>query len=121
MFLKDTTRRLRKRIRIRKKIHGTPECPRLSVFKSLKHIYAQLIDDTTGTTLAAASTLSKEIAEELKGVKGKVEKGRIVGKLLAKIATEKGITAAVFDRNGYPYHGKVKAVAEGAREGGLKF
>lgn len=121
MFLKDYKRRIRKRIRIRKKIRGTAECPRLSVFKSLNHIYAQLIDDDKGNTLVHASTLSKEIKEEVKNIKGKIPKAKLVGKLLAQKAIEKGITTVVFDRSGYPYHGKVKAIAEGAREGGLKF
>ncbi len=110
----------RKKIRIRKKISGTSEKPRLSVYKSLNHMYAQLIDDTAGVTLVAASTLSKEIAEELKKANGKTEKSKIVGKLLAQKAVEKGINKAVFDRNIYRYHGRVKAVAEGAREGGIK-
>ncbi|MBI1938885.1 MAG: 50S ribosomal protein L18 [Ignavibacteriales bacterium] len=121
MFLKDNKRRIRKKARVRKKISGTLERPRFSVFKSLDHIYAQLIDDTKGVTLASASTKSKELAEELKNAKGKTSKSTLVGKLLAKIAVEKGITSVVFDRNGYTFHGRIKAVADGAREGGLKF
>ncbi len=121
MFLKDYKRRLRRKIRIRKKIHGTAEKPRLCVYKSLKHIYAQLVDDDKGHTLAFASTLSKEIAEDVKNLNGKIAKSKLVGKLLAQKALGKGITTVVFDRSGYPYHGKVEAVAEGAREGGLKF
>jgi large subunit ribosomal protein L18 len=121
MFLKDNKKRTRKKERVRKKIFGTPETPRLSVFRSLTSVYAQIIDDTKGVTIAEASTLSKEVAEEIKNVKGKVSKSRFVGKLLAKKAIEKGITSVVFDRNGYEFHGRIKSVAEGAREGGLKF
>lgn len=112
--------RIRRHLRIRKKIFGTPERPRLSVFRSLKHIYAQIIDDTIGHTLAAASTLDPEIREELKG-KTKTEQAKLVGKLIAKRALEKGITKVVFDRGGHKYHGRVKALAEAAREGGLIF
>jgi len=115
---KDIKRR--KKIRIRKKISGTNVKPRLSVYKSLNHMYAQLIDDVAGVTLVSASTLSKEIADEIKNVNGKVDKSKAIGKLLAKKALEKGIDQAVFDRNIYRYHGRVKAVAEGAREGGIK-
>ncbi|RCK77490.1 MAG: LSU ribosomal protein L18p (L5e) [Ignavibacteriae bacterium] len=106
---------------IRKKIFGTPERPRLSVYRSLKHIYAQIIDDTKGHTLAFASTKSKDLKDELSGVKSKIEKAKIVGKHLAELALKKNITKVVFDRSGYRYHGKVKAIAEGAREGGLQF
>ncbi|MEW6701717.1 MAG: 50S ribosomal protein L18 [Bacteroidota bacterium] len=121
MFLKDNKRRIRKKTRVRKKISGTAERPRLSVFRSLNNINAQLIDDVTGTTLAAASSLSQELADELKNTKGKISKSKLVGMLLAKKAIEKGITTVVFDRSGYEYHGRVKAVADGSREGGLKF
>lgn len=121
MFLKDNKKRIRKKVRVRSKISGTPERPRLSVFRSLNHIYAQLIDDTKGTTLVDASTKSKELAEELKTSKGKTSKSKLVGKLVAKRAVEKGITSVVFDRNGFTFHGRIKAVADGAREGGLKF
>lgn len=120
MFLKDNKRRIRKKIRVRKKISGTQERPRMSIFRSLNHIYVQLIDDTKGVTMAAASTKSKEIAEEIKSAKGKTAKSKVVGKLLAKVAAEKGIKTAVFDRGGYNYHGRVKAVADGAREGGMQ-
>lgn len=106
---------------IRKKIFGTSERPRLTVYRSLKHIYAQLVDDTKGHTLAFASTRSKDIREELQNVKSKIERAKIVGKHLAKLAFEKNISKVVFDRSGYKYHGKVKAIAEGAREGGLQF
>ena len=121
MFLKDNKKRTRKKERVRKKISGTSECPRLSVFRSLNNIYAQLIDDTKGATLLEASSLSKDVAEQLKTAKGKVSKSKMVGQLLAKRAVEKGITKVVFDRNGFTFHGRIKAVADGAREGGLKF
>ena len=121
MFLKDNKKRTRKKERVRKKISGTAERPRLSVFRSLNNIYAQLIDDAKGTTLLEASSLSKDVTEELKTAKGKVSKSKMVGQLLAKRAVEKGITSVVFDRNGFTFHGRIKAVADGAREGGLKF
>ncbi len=111
----------RKRIkRIRKKISGTPERPRLRVFKSARHIYAQIIDDTRGHTLAAMSTLDKAIREDA-SLDGKTARARKVGELIAQRAKAAGITAVVFDRGGYIYHGRVKAVSEGAREGGLEF
>ncbi|OYV03529.1 50S ribosomal protein L18 [candidate division bacterium WOR-3 4484_18] len=105
--------------RIRRKVSGTPERPRLCVFRSLKHIYVQMIDDTIGHTLVAASTL--EIPKEQLAGKTKVEQAYMVGKLIAEKALKKGITKVVFDRGGYKYHGRVKALAEGAREGGLLF
>lgn len=120
MFLKDTTRRTRKKVRIRKKINGTAERPRISVFRSLNQIYAQMVDDTTGKTLVAASSLSKEIQDDLKKAKSKTEKSFIVGTLLAKKAADAGITSGVFDRAGYRFHGRIKAVADGVRKGGLK-
>lgn len=113
-------RRLRVKRRIRNKISGTPERPRLSVFRSNKHIYAQIIDDEAGHTLVSASTRSKELAGQLEG-KTKVEQAMLVGKLLAEKALKANISQVVFDRNGYKYHGRVKALADGAREGGLKF
>ena len=103
--------------RVRAKISGTPQRPRLNVFRSTKHIYAQIIDDVNGVTLAAASSLSKDF----EGDGGNVEGDKKVGELVAKHAIEKGITEVVFDRGGYLYHGRVKELAEGAREGGLKF
>jgi large subunit ribosomal protein L18 len=112
--------RLKRKQRIRKTISGTGERPRLSVFRSAKHIYAQIVDDVQGRTLAAASTLSKEIKEKLAGQK-KTEVAKEVGRLLAVKAKEKGITSVVFDRNGFLYHGRVKAVAESCRENGLVF
>lgn len=107
--------------KIRRKFSGTPERPRLSVYRSLRHIYAQIIDDSKGHTLLSASTLSPEVREQLSGVKGKTSMAKIVGQVLAKKALEKKITHVVFDRGGFLYHGRVKALAEGAREGGLKF
>ncbi len=122
MIKKDTTkRRLRIKQTIRKRIFGSTERPRFSVYRSLNDIYGQIIDDTTGTTLVALSTNSKEIKQDVAAAKTKVEKSSLVGKLLAKKAIEKNINAVVFDRNGYLYHGRVKAFADGAREGGLKF
>ena len=102
--------------RVRRKISGTAECPRLNVFRSNKNIYAQLIDDVAGVTLASASTLDKEVS---KGTK--TEQAVVVGKLVAERAVAKGISEVVFDRGGYLYHGRVKALAESARENGLKF
>ena len=110
--------RVRRHKAIRRKISGTTEVPRLDVFRSLKNIYAQIIDDTTGVTLVSASTLDKEI--EVKNG-GNIEAATEVGKLIAKKALEKNIDTVVFDRGGYLYHGRVAALAEGAREGGLKF
>jgi large subunit ribosomal protein L18 len=120
-FEKKKIRREKIRKRVRSKIFGTPERPRLSVYRSLKHIYAQIIDDTKGHTLVAMSSLSKEIRDKVKEAKTKTEVSRIVGLALAKKALEKGITKVVFDRNGYKYHGRLKALAEAAREGGLIF
>jgi len=113
--------RIKKKIKIRKKITGTAERPRISVFRSLNKVYAQIIDDTTGVTLVSESSLSKSLSKELKKASGKIERSKIVGNALAKKAVEKGITRVVFDRSGYRYHGRIQAIAEGAREGGLKF
>jgi len=112
-------REKRKR-RIRKKIHGTAERPRLSVFRSARHIYAQVIDDTAGHTLAAASSLDQAVKEH-EAFDDKVAMAQYIGKMLGQRATEKGITAVVFDRNGFLYHGRVKALSDGAREAGLVF
>lgn len=112
--------RLKRKVRVRKKIRGTSQRPRLNVFKSARHIYAQLIDDTAGTTLAAASTTIDEISTGLKYT-GNIEAARKVGAEIAKIALAKDISAVVFDRNGFLYHGRVKALAEAARENGLTF
>ena len=112
--------RIRKHVRVRKKIFGTAARPRLAVFRSLSHIYAQIIDDEKGVTLVAASTLDKALKEKL-AFGGNVEAAKEVGKLVAEKALEAGITEVVFDRGGYPYHGRVEALADGAREAGLKF
>ena len=117
---KRNATRLRRKYSIRKKVNGTGARPRLSVFRSSKHIYAQVIDDTTGETLASASTQSPEIREDASG-KEKIERATLVGKLIAQKTLAKEITSVVFDRNGFIYHGRVKAVAEAAREGGLAF
>ncbi|MEW6510000.1 MAG: 50S ribosomal protein L18 [Bacteroidota bacterium] len=111
--------RLKRHIRLR--ITGTPERPRLTVFRSLRNIYAQIIDDTQGKTLVSVSNLSKGSREQFKDLKGQMAKAKLVGKIVAQQALEKKITQVVFDRNGYLYHGVVKAMADGAREGGLKF
>lgn len=113
-------KRIRRHLRVRKKVFGTAQKPRLSVYRSLKHIYGQLIDDTRGVTLLAVSSLTKDLREQLKGKK-KTEQAKIVGEYLGKKALEKGITEVVFDRGGFLYHGRVKAFADGARKAGLKF
>jgi len=113
--------RLRRKKRIKKKIRGTIERPRLCVYRSLKHIYAQIIEDTTGRTLASASSISKDLVP-LIGKDGRNKKGAaIVGEAIAKIALSKGIKKVVFDRNGFLYHGRVKELAEAARKAGLEF
>ena len=118
MALTKSERRLRIKRRIRKRITGTTERPRLTVFRSNTEIYVQFVDDSKGVTLASASSLTKEIAE--KTSINKTEQARLVGQLAAKAALDKGITEVIFDRNGYLYHGRVKALADAAREGGLK-
>ncbi len=117
--LKPREARLRRHRRVRKKIRGTPERPRLVVFRSLLHIYAQVIDDTTGKTLVSASSLDKDFPSEKKG--SNIEGAKTVGKMIAEKAKDKSITKVVFDRGGYIYHGRVKALADGAREAGLEF
>ena len=112
--------RKRRHVRVRKNVKGTAERPRLSVYRSTNHIYAQLIDDTKGVTLASASTLEKAVKTEIAG-KTKREAAAIVGKVAAERAKAKGIEAVVFDRGGYLYTGRVQALADGAREAGLKF
>ena len=112
--------RLKRHKRVRKNISGTTECPRLCVYRSLNHIYAQIIDDTTSSTLVAASTMEAAIAKAVAG-KSKKEAAKIVGKKLADKALAKGIETVVFDRGGYVYMGRVAALADGAREAGLKF
>lgn len=117
---RENSARLRRRARVRKKIIGTDGRPRVCVFRSNKHIYVQVISDDQGKTLAAVSTLIGELAETNKTSKG-VEAAKSVGLALAKACKEKNITHVVFDRNGFLYHGRVKAIADGAREGGLVF
>jgi len=117
-------KRKRRHLRVRKKVKGTEERPRLVVYKSNKHIWAQIVIDPPigpSRVITGASSLSPEIRDALKEVKGKIAKAKEVGKLIAKRAVEKGITQVAFDRAGYKYHGRVKALADGAREGGLKF
>jgi large subunit ribosomal protein L18 len=111
--------RERRKLRIRKKIAGTAERPRLSIFRSARHIYAQVIDDASGTTLAHASTLSEDLKGQLEGDKSDAAKK--VGALIAKVCKSKGIEKVVFDRNGYLYHGRLSALAQAAREAGLEF
>ena len=112
--------RQKRHYRMRKNLAGTAERPRLNVFRSLSHIYAQLIDDQTGITLAAASTMDKEVGADL-SYGGNIEAAKLVGAAIAKRALEKGIKKVVFDRGGYIYHGRVAALAEAAREAGLEF
>ncbi|UJF33699.1 50S ribosomal protein L18 [Paenibacillus hexagrammi] len=112
--------RLKRHLRVRKKIEGTQARPRLNIFRSSKHMYAQLIDDVAGVTLVSASTQDKELKGEV-GNGGNVEAARKVGELVAKRAKEKGVEKVVFDRGGYLYHGRVQALADAAREAGLEF
>lgn len=112
--------RAKRKKRIRKNVNGSPERPRLSVFRSAKHIYVQVIDDSQGKTLAAVSTLSKDVRGET-SEKNKSDVAKLVGQALAKACKDKGISKVVFDRNGYIYHGRVKALADAAREAGLDF
>ena len=115
-----STARLRRHVRVRKHLSGTSQRPRLSVFRSLAEIYAQVIDDQAGNTLASASSIDSELRKKMKGLK-KSEQAKVVGKALAERAKSKGIKAVVFDRGGFQYSGRVKALADGAREGGLEF
>jgi large subunit ribosomal protein L18 len=112
--------RRRRHVRVRKTVSGTPERPRLAVYRSLNHVYAQIIDDTVGQTLVSATDLEAGVRKGLDGKK-KSEVAQLVGEALAKKAKEKGIDRVVLDRGGYKYHGRVKALAEGARKGGLSF
>lgn len=113
-------KRIKRHLRIRKKVKGTPQKPRLAVFRSEKHIYAQIIDDTKGHTLVSASTLDKELRQRLSKTY-KVEAAKEVGRLIAQRALSLGIRTVVFDRGGFKYHGRIKALADAAREAGLKF
>lgn len=112
--------RLKRKVRVRKKIQGRADRPRLNVFRSASHIYAQLIDDINGATIACASTLDKTLANNINST-GNIEAAAKIGASIAKLALEKGITKVVFDRNGFLYHGRVKALADAARENGLSF
>ena len=112
--------RIRRHQRVRKHISGTPDRPRLAVFRSLTEIYAQIIDDQAGTTLVSASSIDKDLRKKMAG-KNKTEQARLVGEAVADRAKDKGVSKVVFDRGGFKYMGRVKALAEGAREGGLEF
>jgi len=113
--------RLRRKKRVRKKVRGVPERPRLCIFRSSQHIYAQIIDDTTGRTLVANSSLSKNLGEKITGKGGNREGAALVGADMAEKAIKNGIKKVVFDRNGFQYHGRIKALSEAAREHGLEF
>lgn len=113
--------RLLRRERVRKQVRGTNARPRLCVFRSGKHIYAQIISDENGSTLAAVSTLSVTVSADVKKKSATIEAAKEVGSLMARVCQEKGISEVVFDRNGFLYHGRIRALAEGAREAGLKF
>lgn len=113
--------RNRIKVHIRKKVTGTAERPRLTIFRSLKHVYAQIIDDTANKTLVSVSDISKDLKNDFGGIKGQKNISKKVGELVARKAASANIKEVVFDRNGYLYHGVVKAMADGAREGGLKF
>jgi len=115
---KEAARKRHQRVRL--KISGTPECPRLAVYRSIKHIYAQIIDDTKGLTLASSSTKAKDLAEKIKNG-GNIESAAIVGKDIAAKAKKAGVKQVVFDRGGFLFHGRVKALADAAREAGLEF
>jgi len=122
MFKKESRTKIRekKHLKIRNRFSGTPERPRLSVFRSNSHMYAQIIDDTVGNTLVAASTLDKDVKGQLKFTDN-IEAATLLGKVIAQKALDKGIKTVVFDRGGFIYHGKVQALAEAAREAGLEF
>jgi len=112
---------VRRKKHVAKKLFGTPECPRLVVYRSNRHIYAQLVDDINRRTITGCSTLTPDLAVELKGITGKLEEAKRVGKRIAALAKDNGVEKVAYDRNGRKYHGRVKALADGAREGGLKF
>lgn len=121
MAKKDRAKaRQRRHLRVRKKMNGTPERPRLAVFRSLNDIYAQVIDDAAGHTLISASSIDKELRAKMKG-KNKTEQAQLVGEAVAERAKKKGITTVVFDRGGFQYMGRIAALADGARKGGLEF
>lgn len=118
--VRKNEKRKKRHLRLRNKVQGTPQRPRLNVYRSLNNIYAQIIDDNAGVTLVSASTLDKEVASQIENA-GKKESARIVGKIVAERAKNKEIKSVVFDRGGYIYHGRIKELAEGAREAGLEF
>jgi large subunit ribosomal protein L18 len=120
MSEKSRIARKRRHQRVRKKVAGTAERPRLNVFRSLRHIYAQIINDEIGHTLVSASTTESDLVQQIQGL-DKTAQARAIGKVLAERALAQGVTSVVFDRGGYQYHGRVKALAEGSREGGLHF
>ena len=120
MSVKREVARKKRHFRVRKKVTGTPDKPRLNVYRSVKHIYAQIVDDYSGITLTAASSIDKELKGKV-STGGNIEAAKTVGQLVAKRAADKGINQIVFDRGGYLYHGRVKALADAVREGGLKF
>lgn len=120
MSVRKKNPRKRRHLRVRKKVTGAPAKPRLNVFKSAKHIYAQIIDDFSGNTLISASSIDRELKGKLNGG-GNIESAKVVGALVAKRAVDKGVKKVVFDRGGYLYHGRLKALADAAREGGLEF
>ncbi len=113
--------RLKRKKRVRKKIKGSSERPRLTVFKTSRHIYAQIIDDSKDRTLLSASSISKDILSKAQGIGGNIKGAKLIGETIGKKGKEKGIEEVVFDRNGFLYHGRVKALADAARENGLKF
>ncbi|VEN74788.1 50S ribosomal subunit protein L18 [Candidatus Desulfarcum epimagneticum] len=117
---KKKTARLKRKKRIRKKVSGTAQRPRLTVFRSARHIYAQVIDDTQGRTLVSVSTLEKDLKAQVES-KGKIDSAVMAGKMIGERALSQGIERVVFDRNGFRYHGRVKAISDSAREAGLKF
>jgi len=118
---RDLSPRKRRQIRVRSKVYGTPERPRLNVFRSANHIYAQIIDDDKGFTLVAASTVEADAKSTIPAESTKVIEAKKIGEMVARRAKEKGINRVVFDRSGYLYHGRIKALADGAREAGLEF
>ncbi len=120
MSVRKEIARKKRHYRVRKKVRGTPDRPRLNVFRSVKHIYVQLIDDYSGRTLAAASSIDKELKGKM-STGGNIEAAKTVGQLVARRAKDRGFKEIVFDRGGYLYHGRIKALADAAREGGLEF
>jgi len=114
-------KRERRHLRLRKRLEGTTDRPRLTIYRSLTQIYAQIVDDTTGKTLVAASSLAKDLKPKVKAAKSKIERSKLVGLAIAERAKAAGVTQVRFDRAGFLYHGRVKALADGAREGGLSF